>query len=53
MLQKLAGLEQSNNLAMPLDYIEFFYNPLRKYVRNGMLSLIVVKQQQKLKQQGV
>ena len=35
------------------DYIEFFYNPQRKHVRNGMLSLIVFEQQQKLKLQGV
>ena len=35
------------------DYIEFFYNPQRKHVRNGMLSLIAFEQQQKLKLQGV
>ncbi len=35
------------------DYIEFFYNPLRKHVRNGMLSPIAFEQQQKLKLQGV
>ena len=35
------------------DYIEFFYNPQRKHVRNGMLSPIAFEQQQKLKLQGV
>ena len=35
------------------DYIEFFYNPQRKHVRNGMLSPIDFEQQQKLKPQGV
>ena len=35
------------------DYIEFFYNPQRKHVRNGMLSPINFEQQQKLKLQGV
>jgi putative transposase len=37
----------------PMDYIEFFYNPQRKHVRNGMLSPIDFEQQQKLKLQGV
>ena len=35
------------------DCIEFFYNPQRKHVRNGMLSPIDFEQQQKLKLQGV
>lgn len=35
------------------DYIEFFYNPQRKHVRNGMLSPIDFEQQRKLKLQGV
>ena len=36
------------------DYIEFFYNPQRKHVGNGMLSPIdFEQQQQKLKLQGV
>lgn len=35
------------------DYIEFFYNPQRKQVRNGMLSPIDFEQQQKLKLQGI
>jgi putative transposase len=35
------------------DYVEFFYNPQRKHVRNGMLSPIAFEQQQKLKLQGV
>jgi putative transposase len=34
------------------DYIEFFYNPQRKHVRNGMLSPIDFEQRQKLKLQG-
>jgi putative transposase len=37
----------------PVDYIEFFYNPQRKHVRNGMLLPIAFEQQQKLKRQGV
>ena len=37
----------------PTDYIEFFYNPQCKHVRNGMLSPIAFEQQQKLKLQGV
>ena len=35
------------------DYIEFFYNPQRKHVRNGMLSPIDFEQHQKLKLQAV
>ena len=35
------------------DCTEFFYNPQRKHVRNGMLSPTAFEQQQKLKQQGV
>jgi hypothetical protein len=35
------------------DYIEFFYNPQRKHVRNGMLSPIAFEQQQKLKLHGI
>ena len=35
------------------DCVEFFYNPQRKHVRNGMLSPIAFEQQQKLKLQGV
>ena len=35
------------------DYIECFYNPQRKHVRNGMLSPIDFEQQQKLKLQAV
>ena len=31
------------------DYIEMFYNPARKHVRNGMLSPIEFEQQQKMK----
>jgi putative transposase len=34
------------------DCIEFFHNPQRKHVRNGMLQLIAFEQQQKLKLQG-
>jgi len=35
------------------DYIEMFYNPQCKHVRNGMLSPAAFEQQQKLKLQGV
>lgn len=35
------------------DYIEMFYNPKRKHVRNGMLSPIEFEKQQKLNRQGV
>ena len=35
------------------DYIEMFYNPQRKHVRNGMLSPIEFETQQKLNLQGV
>ena len=30
------------------DYIEMFYNPKRKYVRNGMLSPVEFEKQQKI-----
>jgi putative transposase len=35
------------------DYIEMFYNPKRKHVRNGMLSPIEFERQQKMKTVGV
>lgn len=35
------------------DYIEFFYNPKRKHVRNGMLSPVDFEWQQKMNKQGV
>jgi len=35
------------------DYIEFFYNPKRKHVRNGMLSPVDFERQQKMNKQGV
>lgn len=35
------------------DHIEFFCNPQRKHIRNGMLSPIAFEQQQKRKLQGV
>jgi putative transposase len=35
------------------DYIEMFYNPVRKHVRNGMLSPIEFERQQILKTEGV
>ncbi|MBB2177557.1 IS3 family transposase [Gluconacetobacter johannae] len=35
------------------DYIEMFYNPVRKHVRNGMLSPVQFEQQQILNVQGV
>ena len=35
------------------DYIEMFYNPVRKHVRNGMLSPVEFERQQVLKAEGV
>ena len=35
------------------DYIEMFYNPKRKHVRNGMLSPMNFEWQQKMNKQGV
>jgi len=35
------------------DYIEMFYNPIRKHVRNGMLSPADFERQQKMNKQGV
>ena len=35
------------------DYIEMFYNPVRKHVRNGMLSPVEFERQQKMKTEGV
>jgi putative transposase len=35
------------------DYIEMFYNPTRKHVRNGMLSPVEFERQQELKTEGV
>lgn len=35
------------------DYIEMFYNPKRKHVRNGMLSPVDFEWQQKMNKQGV
>ncbi len=35
------------------DYIEMFYNPKRKHVRNGMLSPIEFERQRKFTRQGV
>lgn len=35
------------------DYIEMFYNPKRKHVRNGMLSPMDFEWQQKMNKQGV
>jgi putative transposase len=35
------------------DYIEMFYNPKRKHVRNGMLSPVEFERQQKMRTQGV
>ncbi len=35
------------------DYIEMFYNPQRKHVRNGMLSPVEFERQQKMKTEGV
>ena len=35
------------------DYIEMFYNPTRKHVRNGMLSPVEFERQQKMNTEGV
>jgi putative transposase len=35
------------------DYIEKFYNPVRKHVRNGMLSPVEFERQPSLKAEGV
>jgi transposase InsO family protein len=35
------------------DYIEMFYNPIRKHVRNGMLSPVEFERQQALMARGV
>ena len=35
------------------NYIEMFYNPKRKHVRNGMLSPVEFERQQKVKPEGV
>ena len=35
------------------DYIEMFYNPKRKHVRNGMLSPVDFERQQKMFTEGV
>jgi len=35
------------------DYIEMFYNPKRKHVRNGMLSPIEFERQRETRTEGV
>ena len=35
------------------DYIEMFYNPKRKHVRNGMLSPVACERQHKIQTEGV
>lgn len=35
------------------DYVEMFYNPVRKQVRNGMLSPVAFERQQVFKAEGV
>jgi len=35
------------------DYIEMFYNPKRKHVRNGMLSPVEFERQEKMRPEGV
>jgi transposase InsO family protein len=35
------------------EYIEMFYNPKRKHVRNGMLSPVEFERQQKISSEGV
>ena len=37
-----------DNRAVTFDYIEMFYNPKRKHVRNGMLSPVEFEKQQKI-----
>lgn len=39
--------------AVQFDYVEMFYNPVRKQVRNGMLSPVAFERQQVLKAEGV
>ncbi len=46
-------LEGFAYLADVFDYVEMFYNPVRKQVRNGMLSRLEFERQQILKAQGV
>lgn len=36
-----------------IDYIEMFYSPKRKHVRNGMLSLVEFERQQKMRTEDV
>ena len=35
------------------DYIEMFYNPIRKHVRNGMLSPVKFEEQRSMTTEGV
>jgi putative transposase len=35
------------------DYVEVFYSPVRKQVRNGMLSPVQFERQRNLKAEGV
>jgi len=35
------------------DYIEMFYNPIRKHARNGMLSPLEFERKHKVKAEGV
>ncbi|WP_354002440.1 IS3 family transposase, partial [Pseudogemmobacter faecipullorum] len=35
------------------DYIEMFYNPKRKHVRNGMLSPAEFERKQMMRREGV
>jgi len=35
------------------DYIEMFYNPIRKHVRNGILSPVGFERQQMMSTEGV
>ena len=35
------------------DYVEMFYNPVRKQVRNGLLSPVAFERQQVSKVEGV
>jgi transposase InsO family protein len=50
-----AGLKKTREEARQdvFDYVEMFYNPVRKQVRNGMLSPLEFERQQILKAEGV
>ena len=48
--------EQENKLEARQDVInciEMFYNPMRKHVKNGMLSTVEFERQQEMRNEGV